>query len=60
MLASFSGESGFADAGVVVDLVDALTTVCARVALAVVDVHVAHLAGPARLANTSLMKEREK
>lgn len=51
MLASFSGKSGLADASEVIDLIDALTSVGARVSFAVVDVHVAHLAGPAGLAN---------
>ena len=51
MLAALSGEAGFADAGEVVDLVDALAAVGAGVLLAVINVHVAHLAGPARLTN---------
>ena len=57
VLASLSSKSGLANASVVVDLVDALASVGTRVALAVIDVHVAHLAGPTRLANTSLKKE---
>jgi hypothetical protein len=53
VLTSLSSESGLANTSVVVHLVDALASVGARVALAVVDVDVAHLAGPARLADTS-------
>lgn len=53
MLTSLASKSGLANASVVVDLIDALASVGARVSLAVVDVHVAHLTGPTRLANTS-------
>jgi hypothetical protein len=53
MLTSLASKSGLANASVVVDLIDALASVGARVSLAVVDVHIAHLTGPTRLANTS-------
>ena len=57
VLASLSSKSSLANASVVVDLVDALASVGARVALTVIDVNVAHLAGPARLANTPEKKQ---
>ncbi len=60
MLAAFSGESGLADAGKVVNLVDALAAIGARVPLAVIDVDVAHLAGPAGLADTSCGENWER
>ncbi len=53
VLTSLSSESGLANTSVIVDFVDALASIGARVALAVIDVDVAHLAGPARLADTS-------
>jgi hypothetical protein len=58
MLAPLAGKSGLADAGVVVDLVDALAAVGARVPLAVVDVDVAHLACPAGLANAPTRRKK--
>ena len=56
VLATLAGKSGLADAGKVVNFVNALATVGARVAFAVVDVNVTHLAGPTRLADAPGVK----
>ena len=57
MLAPLPSESWLADAGVVIDAINALSVVGARAECAVVNVDVAHVSHPAGVADTLVTEE---
>ena len=57
MLATLAGESGLADASVVIDGINTLAIVSAGIQSAVIDVDVAHVSHPSRVAD-ALISEK--